>query len=79
MDPWKEEFARKTEARSLNDAIENADISFRPFGRSCSQSGHGQRIAAQPFILALANPSPEIMPEVARVLRPDAVMPSQRH
>jgi malate dehydrogenase (oxaloacetate-decarboxylating)(NADP+) len=74
MDPWKAEFARKTEARSLSDVIEGADIFLGLSAGGVLKPDMVMRMAPHPLILALANPSPEIMPEQALALRPDAAI-----
>ncbi|WP_028225356.1 NADP-dependent malic enzyme [Paraburkholderia ferrariae] len=78
MDPDKERFAQDTPARSLSDVIEGADVFL-----GCSAGGvlkpeMVKKMAAKPLILALANPTPEIFPDVALEARPDVVMATGR-
>ena len=74
MDPWKAAFARETTARSLNDVIADADIFLGLSAGGVLKPDMVERMAADPLILALANPTPEIMPEVVAALRPDAAI-----
>ncbi|MEC9342222.1 MAG: NADP-dependent malic enzyme [Pseudomonadota bacterium] len=74
MDPYKEPFARDTELRTLGEAIVGADIFL---GLSAGGVLKPEMVAAmsqRPIILALANPTPEIMPDIARQVRPDALI-----
>ena len=78
MDPDKARFAQKTEARKLAEVIDGADIFL---GLSAGGVLKPEMVAAmgpRPLILALANPTPEIMPEVARAARPDAIIGTGR-
>ncbi len=71
-------YARHTDARTLADVIEGADIFM---GLSAPRVFHPDwlpKLAARPVILALANPDPEIMPELVRAARPDAIVASGR-
>ena len=71
-------YARHTDARTLGDVIEGADIFM---GLSAPRVFHPEwlpLLAPRPIILALANPEPEIMPEVVRAARPDAIVASGR-
>lgn len=74
MDRWKTVYAQKTDARKLDDIIENADIFLGVSAGGVLKSEMVKKMAARPLILALANPSPEIMPEDARAARPDAMI-----
>ncbi|HEY8189546.1 MAG TPA: NADP-dependent malic enzyme, partial [Micavibrio sp.] len=74
MDPYKEQFASSTNARTLTEALEGADIFL---GLSAAKALTGdmvKRMGKAPLIMALANPVPEIMPEEARAAKPDAII-----
>ena len=72
MDLWKEKFAQKTDARTLADVISGADIFLGLSAAGVLKPDMVKQLALNPLILALANPNPEIMPEEAYALRPDA-------
>ena len=74
MDRWKAAFAQKTEARHLTDIIEGADIFLGLSAAGVLKPEMVAKMAAQPLIMALANPDPEIAPDEARKVRPDAMM-----
>ncbi len=78
MDPRKARYARKTEARSLGDVIAGADIFLGLSAPDVLKPEMVRQMAARPLIFALANPRPEIMPEEARAVRPDAVIATGR-
>jgi len=74
MDPWKDPFAQATEARTLGEVIDGADIFLGLSAPGVLKAEMVARMADSPLILALANPVPEIMPEVAKEARPDAII-----
>ncbi len=74
MDRWKGAFAQKTDKRTLGEVIDGADIFLGVSAGGVLTADMVRRMADHPLILALANPSPEIMPEVARAARPDAMI-----
>src|SRR5437763_1612670 len=74
MDPRKARYARKTGARHLADVIEGADIFLGLSAPGVLKPEMAKKMAADPLIFALANPVPEILPEEARAVRPDAVI-----
>jgi len=78
MDPYKAKFASRTEARTLTDAMQGADIFLGLSGPGILAPEQVKTMADQPIILALANPIPEIMPEVAKEARPDAIIATGR-
>ncbi|HTJ95135.1 MAG TPA: malic enzyme-like NAD(P)-binding protein, partial [Pararobbsia sp.] len=78
MDPDKERFAQKTDARKLAEVMEGADIFLGLSAGGVLKPEMVQRMADRPLILALANPSPEILPEDALAVRPDAVIATGR-
>jgi malate dehydrogenase (oxaloacetate-decarboxylating)(NADP+) len=78
LDPSKARYAAKTEARTLDDAINGADVFL-----GCSSAGvlkpeMVKKMADKPLILALANPEPEIRPEEAKAARPDVIIATGR-
>ncbi|MCP1673326.1 malate dehydrogenase (oxaloacetate-decarboxylating)(NADP+) [Natronocella acetinitrilica] len=78
LDHRKAGYARDTEARSLDDAMEDADIFLGLSGPGILKPAMVKKMAARPLILALANPNPEILPEDAQAVRPDAVIATGR-
>jgi len=78
MEPNKLRYAQKTDARTLADIVKDADVFL-----GCSTAGvltgdMVKTMARQPLILALANPDPEIRPEVAKAARPDCIIATGR-
>ncbi|MFC0402702.1 NADP-dependent malic enzyme [Paraburkholderia rhizosphaerae] len=78
LDPSKARYAAHTDARTLADAIDGADVFL-----GCSSAGvlkpeMVQKMGTQPLILALANPEPEIRPEEAKKVRPDCIVATGR-
>ena len=78
MDPDKAHYARDTAARTLDDVIEGADVFLGLSAGGVLKPGMVKKMAARPLILALANPDPEILPEVAREVRPDCIIATGR-
>ena len=78
MDDNKIRYAQKTEARKLADIIGNADVFLGLSAGRVLKPEMVKQMAEKPLILALANPEPEIMPDVARQARPDAVIATGR-
>lgn len=74
MDPYKSIYAQKTDARSLGEVIDGAHIFLGLSAGGVLKPEMVARMAERPLILALANPNPEIMPEEARAVRPDAMI-----
>ena len=74
MDRWKDPYVKDTEARTLADVIDGADIFLGLSAAGVLKPELLAHMAAKPLILALANPNPEIMPEIARAARPDAMI-----
>ena len=74
MDRWKDVFAQETPARKLADIIAGADIFLGLSAGGVLKPEMVARMALDPLILALANPDPEIMPEDAVAIRPDAMI-----
>jgi len=78
MDPDKERFAQPTEARKLADVMPGADIFLGLSAGGVLKQEMLVDMAERPLILALANPTPEILPELALALRPDAILATGR-
>jgi len=78
MDPNKSRYARDTSARTLGDIIEGADIFLGLSAGGVLTPAMVKLMARDPIILAMANPTPEIMPEEALAVRPDAVIGTGR-
>lgn len=78
MDPYKAVFARDTAARTLDDVIGDADVFLGLSAPNVLSGAQVKRMAASPFILALANPDPEISPDVVHAVRDDAIMATGR-
>jgi malate dehydrogenase (oxaloacetate-decarboxylating)(NADP+) len=78
MDPYKARYARETPHRSLADAIAGADIFLGLSAPGIVTRDMVASMAARPIILALANPTPEIMPEEIKAARDDAVIATGR-
>ncbi len=74
MDPAKERFAADTTARSLDDAIVGANVFLGLSGPGAITKDQVAKMADAPLIMALANPTPEIMPELAIEAKPDAII-----
>jgi malate dehydrogenase (oxaloacetate-decarboxylating)(NADP+) len=78
MDPYKARYAQRTSKRTLKEAIENADIFLGLSAPGLVSPDMVRSMADRPLILALANPTPEIMPDVAAAARPDAIIATGR-
>jgi malate dehydrogenase (oxaloacetate-decarboxylating)(NADP+) len=78
MDLNKARYARKTDARKLADVIGGADVFLGLSAGGVLKPTMVKEMADRPLILALANPEPEIMPDVAKAARPDAVIATGR-
>lgn len=74
MDEQKAAFASKTNARTLQQAIEGADVFLGLSGPGVLTKDEVSKMADAPLIMALANPTPEIMPEDAYEAKPDAIV-----
>ena len=78
MDADKIVFAQNTSARTLGEIIEGADIFLGLSAGGVLKKDMVAKMAARPIILALANPNPEISPEDAKAVRPDAIIATGR-
>lgn len=78
MDDYKGAFAQDTQARKLEEVIDDADIFLGLSAPNVITGEQVARMAKRPFILALANPDPEIHPDEVRRVRDDAIMATGR-
>ncbi len=78
MDDNKARYAVDTSARTLAEVIDGADVFLGLSAGGVLKPEMVQRMAQQPLIFALANPTPEILPEVALQARPDAILATGR-
>jgi len=78
MDPDKAEFAQDTPQRTLREAIAGADVFLGLSAGGVLKADMVASMAAHPLIFALANPTPEIMPEEVKAVRDDAIMATGR-
>ncbi|WP_303786575.1 NADP-dependent malic enzyme [Azovibrio restrictus] len=78
MDEIKARYAKKTDARTLADVIEGADVFLGLSAGGVLKPEMVAKMAARPMILALANPNPEILPEQVRAVRDDAIIATGR-
>ena len=78
MDPDKEQYAIDTKARTLAEVIAGADVFLGLSAGGVLKPEMVRQMADRPLILALANPEPEILPELAREAKPDAVIATGR-
>lgn len=79
VDEYKAKFARETKARTLTDALnEGPDVFLGLSAAGVLKPEMIKNMAKSPLILALANPTPEIMPDLVAEVRPDAMMATGR-
>jgi malate dehydrogenase (oxaloacetate-decarboxylating)(NADP+) len=78
LNPYKAEFARKTKARTLSDALEGADVFVGLSQAGVVTEEMVARMAAKPIVFAMANPDPEIAPEAVIRVRPEAIIATGR-
>jgi len=78
LDASKAQYAQKTDARTLADAVNGADVFLGCSAPGVLTAEMVKTMAARPVILALANPEPEIRPELARAVRPDCIIATGR-
>jgi hypothetical protein len=74
MDPIKARYAKKTDARKLAEVIEDADVFLGLSAGGVLKPEMVSKMAKQPLILALANPTPEILPHEVKAVRDDAII-----
>lgn len=78
MTPQKAAFAQKTDLRTLDEVIEGADLFLGLSGPNVLKEEMVAKMADRPVIFALANPTPEIMPDLARKVNPKAIIATGR-
>ena len=78
VDQWKSAHAVPTEARTLEEALRGADVFLGLSAAGALKPEWVDDMASQPIIFAMANPVPEILPEEARAVRPDAIIATGR-
>jgi len=78
MDPDKARYAQETKARTLDEVIEGADIFMGLSTGGVLKPEMVKRMADKPIILAMANPEPEIRPDLAKQARPDCLIGTGR-
>ena len=78
FDASKARYAQKTDARTLADAVDGADVFLGCSAPGVLTADMVKSMADKPIILALANPEPEIRPELAKAIRPDCIIATGR-
>jgi len=78
MNPYNSAYAIDTDARTLDDVMDNMDVFLGLSAPRVLKPEHVKKMAANPLILALANPEPEIRPDQVYEVRPDAIMATGR-
>ena len=78
MDPIKARYSKVTDARTLGEVIEGADVFLGLSAGGVLKPEMVAKMAARPLIMALANPTPEILPEEVHKVRDDALMATGR-
>ena len=78
MNPQKAAYAQKTDLRTLDQIIDGADLFLGLSGPKVLTPDMVKRMASRPIIFALANPTPEILPDLARDAAPDAIIATGR-
>ncbi len=78
MNPHKDQFAQKSDLRTLDDVIGEADLFLGLSGPNVLKPEMVAKMASRPIIFALANPTPEILPDAAREVAPDAIIATGR-
>jgi malate dehydrogenase (oxaloacetate-decarboxylating)(NADP+) len=78
MDPIKARYAKRTDARTLGEVIEGADVFLGLSAGGVLKPEMVAKMAPNPLVLALANPTPEILPELVKAVRDDAIIATGR-
>ncbi len=78
MDQWKSAHAAKTDARTLEEALDGADIFLGLSAKDALTPTFLEKMAKNPIIFAMANPDPEITPPAAKAVRPDCIVATGR-
>lgn len=78
MNKWKEELAIETPKRTLLEAVTGSDVFIGVSVKGALTPEMLKNMNKDPIIFAMANPDPEIVPEEARAIRPDAIVATGR-
>ena len=78
LDASKQRYAQQTEARTLADVVDGADVFLGCSAPGVLTAEMVKTMGSKPIILALANPEPEIRPELAKAVRPDCIIATGR-
>ncbi|MDD9331646.1 MAG: malate dehydrogenase [Wolbachia sp.] len=78
MNEWKEKYAINTSERSISDTIKGADVFIGLSAKDVLNEEMLKSMGQDPIIFALANPDPEVRPEFAKSVRPDAIIATGR-
>ena len=78
MNQWKSAHAIKTDLRTLEEAMEGADVFLGVSAKGAVTPAMVEKMAPNPVIFAMANPDPEITPEEAHAVREDAIVATGR-
>lgn len=78
MNQWKSAHAVKTDLRTLEEAMRGCDVFLGVSAKGAVTQAMVQSMAENPVIFAMANPDPEITPEDAHAVRPDAIVATGR-
>ena len=78
MSKWKEELAVDTTKRTLAEAVSGSDVFIGVSVKGALSADMLKKMNKDPIIFAMANPDPEILPEEARAIRPDAIVATGR-
>jgi malate dehydrogenase (oxaloacetate-decarboxylating)(NADP+) len=78
MNEYKEEFAHMTEARTMEEALDGADVFLGLSGANLLPPEFLEKMAPNPIVFACSNPDPEIQPDVAKAVRSDLIMATGR-
>lgn len=78
MDPLKDIYAKETKVRTLEEALDGADIFLGLSAGGVLKASFLKKMAKDPIVFALANPTPEILPEEAKKVRPEVIMATGR-
>lgn len=78
MNPQKAAYAQATDKRTLDEVIDGADLFLGLSGPGVLTTDHVARMTKRPIIFALANPTPEILPDQVRAVAPDAIIATGR-
>src|SRR3546814_14027063 len=79
MDPDKAQYAQKTDARTLAEVIDGADMFLGLSAGGVLKPEMVAKMAARPLILALANPTPELTPQAIKTVSDDAAIATGSH